>query len=251
MQTGRAPESLAGVPPVARRRPVPAQRQRRQAATHALSTVLASWAELTVVALFAITFLVQPFQIPSESMERTLLVGDFVLTNKQVFAPAGHWGWLLPYRDPERASLLVFHYPVQPGKLLVKRVIAVPGDTIRMHRGVAILNGVPQRESFAGYQGGGRSHFRDEFPSLLETDPEVQAAWWIELRRMATSSPVVPSGSYFVLGDNRNDSIDSRFWGWVPRAGVVGEPMLVSISLDREHGGWKAVRWRRCLRVLR
>ncbi len=116
----------------------------------AIAQVFTSLARLTVLALFVITFLLQPSQIPSSSMEPTMLVGDFVLVNKQVFAPAGHWGWLLPYRDPRRDDIVVFHYPVDPTELLVKRVIAVPGDRLHLHRGAVVLNGSSLVEPLPG-----------------------------------------------------------------------------------------------------
>ena len=121
--------------------PVFTRRRERLTPGGALGEVAASLARLTVVALFIVTFLLQPFQIPSSSMEKTLLVGDFVLVNKQKFAPAGRWRWLLPYSDPVNRSLIVFHYPVNPAELLVKRVIAVPGDRIRLANAHVYLNG--------------------------------------------------------------------------------------------------------------
>ena len=200
----------------------------------ATGQVLSSLARLTVLSLFVITFLVQPSQIPTGSMEPTILVGDFVLVNKQIFAKAGHWRWLLPYRDPVRDDIIVFQYPVDPNELLVKRVIAVPGDRLHLHRGAVVLNGQPLREPFTIYNPAERSSYRDEFPTLERADPAVEAAWWIELRRsMQAGELPVPAGRYFAMGDNRNNSQDSRFWGFVPRGSIVGEPLLVYLSVER------------------
>ncbi len=211
--------------------------------------IAASMARLTMVALFAVTFLLQPFQIPSSSMERTLLVGDFVLVNKQVFAPAGRWGWLLPYREPRHDELVVFHYPVNPGELLVKRLIALPGDRLHLLNDHVFVNGKQLDEPFAIYGPAGRSTFRDRFPNLQEADPGAEAAWWTELRqRMNAGDLVVPGGRYFAMGDNRNNSQDSRFWGFVPRDNIIGEPLLVYLSVDRARGG---LRRNRMMRVLR
>ena len=199
----------------------------------AAAQVLASLARLTVVSVFAITFLLQPSQIPSGSMEPTMLVGDYVLVNKQVFAPAGHWRWLLPYREPVRDSIIVFHYPVDPRELLVKRVIAVPGDRLHLHRGAVVLNGTPLSEPFTVYTPTERNRYRDEFPTLERADPGVEAAWWIELRRSIRAGELpVPAGNYFAMGDNRNNSQDSRFWGFVPQGTILGEPLLVYLSVD-------------------
>ena len=203
----------------------------------AIAQVFTSIARLTVLALFVITFLLQPSQIPSSSMEPTMLVGDYVLVNKQVFAPAGHWGWLLPYRDPQRDDIVVFHYPVDPAELLVKRVIAVPGDRLHLHRGAVVLNGSPLTEPFTRYDTVEPSPFRDEFPTLQRADPAVEAPWWIELRRrMRRGELPVPTERYFAMGDNRNNSQDSRFWGFVPRRSIVGEPLLVYLSVDKSAG---------------
>ncbi|MGI4758341.1 MAG: signal peptidase I [Janthinobacterium lividum] len=219
----------------------------------AVAQVLASLARLTVLSLFAITFLLQPSQIPTGSMQPTMLVGDFVLVNKQVFAPAGSWHWLLPYRDPAHDDIIVFHYPVDPRELLVKRVIAVPGDRLHLHRGAVVLNGSPLSEPFTAYSPSEPSQYRDEFPTLERADPSVEAAWWIELRRTIHSGDLpVPAGRYFAMGDNRNNSQDSRFWGFVPRESILGEPVLVYLSVDRKADTPRGrLRMERSLRVLR
>ncbi len=235
--------AASGLHPVATFRP--------RTLTHALAEVATSLARLTTVALFIVTFLLQPFQIPSGSMERTLLIGDFVLVNKQVFAPAGHWRWLLPYRDPRPQSLVVFHYPVQPDELLVKRIVGIPGDRLHLRDNQLYRNGQPQTEPFAQYRPAGRSSFRDRFPNLQEADPSVEAAWWTELRRRIHAGDLpIPPGRYFAMGDNRNNSQDSRFWGFVPRPNIVGEPLLVYISLDHSPGTRPHLRHDRLLRIL-
>ena len=227
------------LPPHAVAPPSPSVHQHRRGTllATAFGTVAASLARLTAVALFAITFLVQPTQIPSSSMEGTLLVGDLVLINKQVFAPAGHWRWLLPYRSPRVGSLVVFHYPVDPDQLVVKRVVAVAGDRIHLRDNILYRNGQPQTESYSQYVPAGRSPFRDRFPNLQEADPSAEASWWIELRNSIRAGDLpVPAGSYFVMGDNRNDSLDSRYWGFIHPAAVVGEPLLTYLSIDHQPG---------------
>ena len=219
----------------------------------ALGQVLGSLARLTVVSLFIITFLVQPSQIPTSSMEPTMLVGDFVLVNKQVFAQPGHWRWLLPYREPRHDDIIVFHYPIEPSQLLVKRVIAMPADRIHLRGGAVVLNGAPVREPFAAYAPAERSAYRDEFPNLQRADPAAEATWWIELRhRIRGGDLPVPAGRYFAMGDNRNNSQDSRFWGFVPREDIVGEPLLVYLSAERTGDSPRGrLRWDRLGQVLR
>ncbi len=120
-----------------------------------------------VVALFLLTFILQPFLIPSESMEHTLLVGDFLLVNKQIFAPGrrsqqGLLRWLMPYRDVERGDIVVFHHPDPP--YLVKRVVGIPGDRIRIEDGRVTVNGVTLDEPYAAFEPAAPNPFRDNFP---------------------------------------------------------------------------------------
>lgn len=217
-------------------------------------TALKSTIEIIVCALFVVTFVVQPFRIPSASMEPTLRVGDFLLVDKQSFAPSGMWDkLLLPRTTVERGALVVFHYPVDPTLHLVKRVVGLPGDRLRMRGGHLLVNGRLLQEPYAFYSPMRPNGFRDEFPSLLEADPSVDLRWWIELRRSIQDGDVtVPKGEYFVLGDNRNDSEDSRYWGFVPRSAIVGRPLLVYFTLPpNEDGGdetW-AARLRKQLRL--
>jgi signal peptidase I len=198
-----------------------------------LSDTLRSFLSVIVVALFVLTFIVQPFRIPSESMERTLLVGDFLLVNKMAESPeSGLWFWTLPYRDVHRGDIIVFHFPPQPSEHLVKRVIGIPGDRIRLVDGTVYLNGKPQREPYALYRGSYPDSFRDQFPDGQYTDPAVDARWWLALRRDTQNGElVVPPDHYFVLGDNRNNSRDSRYWGFVPRENIVGRPFVIYFSV--------------------
>jgi signal peptidase I len=191
--------------------------------------------EIVIAALFLVTFVVQPSRIPSESMVPALRVGDFLLIDKQSFAPSGILDRLLPPTTVKRGDLMVFHYPVDGAIRLVKRVVGLPGDRLRLRDGHVLLNGQPLAEPYAFYSGARPNGFRDDFPSLREADPNVDPPWWIELRRTAAKGELtVPPERYFVLGDNRNDSEDSRYWGFVPRDAIVGRPLLVYFALPPE-----------------
>jgi signal peptidase I len=227
---------------------------------------------VVVIALFILTFIVQPFRIPSESMERTLLVGDFLLVNKAAFAPAGPWGWLMPYHPIARGDVVVFHFPPDPPEHVVKRVIGVPGDHIHLENGFAWVNGERLDEPYVVFEPAYPDDFRDSFPTQLYTDPGVDPRWWMEMRREVREGDlVVPPDEYFVLGDNRNFSRDSRYWGFVPRDHIVGRPFVIYFSLrepsatdvaelpdDRlgqKNDPWDKIvdfaRWNRFMRVVR
>jgi signal peptidase I len=197
-----------------------------------VSNALAVLVSLIVVTLFLHTFVIQPYLIPSESMEHTLLVGDFLLFNKQVYAPAGRLSWLLPYRPVERGDIVVFHHPYPP--LLVKRVVGLPGDRLRIEDGQVYVNGSPLEEPYATFEPAPPNEFRDNFPARIYTDPEVDPDWWRQMQSLTSHGElVVPQGEYFVLGDNRNHSKDSRFWGFVPRKAIVARPLVIYFSLTR------------------
>ncbi len=193
----------------------------------------ASLLRTVVVALFLLTFVLQPFLIPSESMERTLLVGDFLLFNKQIYGPPGRMtAWMLPYRPVERGDIIVFHHPQPP--LLVKRVVGIPGDRLRIVDGRVYVNGVPLDEPYAAFEPAPPNPFRDNFPAQIYTDPQVDPDWWQQMQSLTHGGELsIPAGQYFVLGDNRNHSKDSRFWGFVPRQAIVARPLVIYFSLSR------------------
>lgn len=215
-----------------RHTPVAQSRPAQVILPHALDTVR-SLLMIVVLALFVLTFLLQPFRIPSESMERTLLVGDFLLVNKSIYGPAGHWGWLLPYRAVQRGDIIVFHFPLDASEHVVKRVIGVPGDSVSLHNGLLYRNARLQREPYAIFESAYPDSYRDQFPVTGQyTDPGVDTHWWLEMRQDVSGGHlVVPPGSYFVLGDNRNHSRDSRYWGFVPPENVVGMPFVIYFSV--------------------
>jgi signal peptidase I len=194
---------------------------------------LATLVTLIVITLFLHTFVMQPYLIPSESMEHTLLVGDFLLFNKQVYAPAGHLtSRLLPYRPVERGDIIVFHHPNPP--LLVKRVVGLPGDRLRIEDGQVYVNGMLLDEPYATFEPAPPNQFRDNFPARIYTNPEVDPDWWRQMQSLIHNGElVVPEGQYFVLGDNRNHSQDSRFWGFVPRRAIVARPLVIYFSISR------------------
>jgi signal peptidase I len=165
-------------------------------------------------------------------MERTLLVGDFLLVNKSVYGPPGHFGWLLPYRPVRRGDIAVFYFPLNPAEHVVKRVIGVPGDRIHLQNGVVYRNGQPLTEPYVVNEPAFPDPFRDDFPAAAYTSPDIDSHWWIKMHRdEASGDLIVPAGQYFVLGDNRNHSRDSRYWGFVPRADIVGRPFIIYFSI--------------------
>ncbi|MEO6807125.1 MAG: signal peptidase I [Edaphobacter sp.] len=196
---------------------------------------LQSLMNLIVIAIFIITFCVQPFRIPSESMESTLLVGDFLLVNKQTGSPDPDGSSLLyPTTAIHRGDIIVFHDPVDSSLHLIKRVIGLPGDRLRLHAGRVFINDHALAEPYAVYRPGPPDNFRDNFPRLQSADPEIDSHWWIRMRSLIENGElIIPTGNYFVMGDNRNDSEDSRYWGFVPSDAIVGKPLVIYFSLQQ------------------
>jgi signal peptidase I len=195
---------------------------------------LQSLAGTVVIAIFVITFLVQAFQIPSESMEKTLLIGDYLLVDKAHYGQSDWWSRLLPYRPIRRQEIIVFRYPVNPKQHFVKRVVALPGDHVKLVDKHVFVNGVRQDDSYATFRWAWRDRFRDDFPDGGLYGDRVSAQWFVQARKLIEDGElIVPQDSYFVLGDNRDDSYDSRYWGFVPRENVVGRPLMIYWSMDR------------------
>lgn len=191
---------------------------------------LASLAEVLVTGLFIITFVLQAFAIPSGSMEDSLLIGDHLFVNRVQFAAPTRWmGPLMPYRDLRRDEIAVFLSPEQPGLFLVKRIIGVPGDHIHLRDDVVYRNGEKLEEPFVRHK---REHnpYTDNFPALPPSERfgVTNQRWAQEMSsHIQGEDIVVPPDHYFAMGDNRENSYDSRFWGFIPRENLIGRPMFI------------------------
>ncbi|HEX5233894.1 MAG TPA: signal peptidase I [Silvibacterium sp.] len=203
----------------------------------------ASICGILVLGLFALTFIFQNFAIPSGSMENTLLIGDHVLVDRTTLAPASHWAPFIYYRAPRRHDIIVFYKPVLESNgerlYLVKRVIGIPGDHIHLVDGTVYVNGVAQNEPYAQVATDSLP-YRDDFPDVPPPpDSNVTAEWALDLpNHVQNGDIVVPPGYYFAMGDNRPLSLDSRYWGFVPRANIVGRPMFVYWSFKSDESDY-------------
>ncbi len=201
-----------------------------------------------LLALFGTTFVVQAFKIPSPSMEPTLLVGDHLLVNKFLFGGRNAWyDRFLPYREIRRGDILVFRFPFDDHAHYVKRVIGVPGDRIKIIDQQVYINGEPLQEPYKVHTGQ-YDPFGDNFPPVSDLFPmsNVRPEWAKEMMsHVKKSELVVPAGKLFMMGDNRDSSLDSRFWGFADRESVIGRPLLIYWSVaampedysDRSLGG--------------
>ncbi len=193
--------------------------------------ILREYFELIVVTviftLFLQAFIVQAFQIPSSSMEDNLLVGDHLLVNKCVFSDFGAGSILskvLPFREPKRGDVVVFKFPEEPTKDFVKRVIGLPGDTVEIRSKQVYINGQKLQENYKIHKDG---HIYS--PMDFSTRPEAMIRDNLGLIK-------VPADHLFVMGDNRDNSMDSRYWGFLPRANLKGKPLIIywSYAADKE-----------------
>ena len=201
-------------------------------ATHSGETLIQSLLSIIVIVLFVITFIVQAFQIPSESMEKTLLIGDYLLVDKVHFGQGGISSWLMPYDPIKRGDIVVFHYPLDPSQHYVKRVIGLPEDRILLRNKTVFVNDIPLEESYAVHVNGDRDVYRDNFPAERDMSGQVETQWHAQMQRyLVNGELVVPQGEYFVMGDNRDHSADSRYWGFVPRGNIVGRPLVIYLSV--------------------
>lgn len=202
-----------------------------------LSEYLESLLVTVILALFGTTFIVQAFKIPSQSMEKTLLVGDHLLVNKFVFGGRGQWyEKYLPYRDLQRGDIIVFKYPYQDHPHFVKRVIGLPGDHLKIADQQVYINGKPLNEPYVFHDpASGYDPLNYTFPppgnQILVT--RAVAEWAREIHKYVQGEElVVPPGKYFAMGDNRDQSSDSRYWGFVDRDAIMGRPFLIYWSVD-------------------
>jgi signal peptidase I len=168
------------------------------------------WVFNVIVLIFATSTVAQPFVIPTGSMESTLMTGDHIIVDKLAYAPAGPLTrHLLPYQDVHRGDIVVFRYPRDIRQTWVKRIVGVPGDRLRLENKQLFRNGVKLDEPYTQHIFAGYIPERDDFAELT-----------------------VPAGNYFAMGDNRDNSDDSRFWGFLPRENIIGKPVIVFWSYD-------------------
>jgi signal peptidase I len=197
------------------------------------SEFIASMGSVLVVGLFIITFCLQAFEIPSSSMENTLLIGDHVFVDRILEAPRTRWIQpLVPYREVRHSDIIVFLSPAEPGLYVVKRIIGVPGDRIHLSNGVVYRNGQPLQESYVLHNGT-YDPYRDNFPTVPASDGVVTPEWRLTLlSHIVNGDLVVPPDRYFAMGDNRDVSYDSRYWGFIPRENIIGRPVFIYWSFE-------------------
>jgi signal peptidase I len=193
---------------------------------------IAEWTVTVLLLLFGTTTLVQAFVIPTGSMEDNLLVGDHLLVDKLAYAPHGPISkYLLPYQEIKRGDIVVFRYPVDIKQTFVKRVIGVPGDRVRLENKQVILNGKRIPEPYKVHKTDFVDSYRDNFPSTPYLPVSEGAVEMLE-KNVKAGDIIVPPNAYFVMGDNRDNSLDSRYWGFVPRSNIIGKPLIIYWSYD-------------------
>jgi signal peptidase I len=197
---------------------------------------LASLAGVLVTGLFIITFILQAFEIPSASMENTLLIGDHVFVNRVQFAPMSHWiKPIVPYTQIHDGDIVVFLSPAEPDLYVVKRIMGVPGDRIHLRDGAVYRNGQKLNEPYVLNTGfNPYDPYRDNFPAVPPPDySNVTSEWKLTMPQHTENGDlVVPPDSYFAMGDHRDVSYDSRYWGFIPRQNVIGRPMFIYWSFE-------------------
>jgi signal peptidase I len=224
----------------------PAQPSGHRGEDTTLSEYLESLLVTVLLALFATTFILQAFKIPSPSMESTLLVGDHLLVNKFIFG--GHGAWyekILPYRPIEHGDIIVFKYPYQDHTHYVKRVIGLPGDRLKLLDQRLFLNGKLLNEPYVvhdaaqAYADPLNYNFPLQGKQLYSS--QLVPEWAREIKKYIHEGEiVVPQGKYFAMGDNRDHSSDSRYWGFVDRDAIMGRPFLIYWSVEASSADYTA-----------
>src|SRR5713226_6315815 len=194
--------------------------------------VIAEWTVTILQLLFGTATLVQAYVIPTGSMEDTLLIGDHLLVDKLAYAPSGPISkYILPYEDVKRGDIIVFRYPVDIKQTFVKRVMGVPGDHLRLENKEVILNGHKLVEPYKIHKSESIESYRDNFPTQPNF-PQYERGQAMLENNVKNGEVIVPPGHYFAMGDNRDSSLDSRFWGFVPRENIIGKPVIIYWSYD-------------------
>jgi signal peptidase I len=197
---------------------------------------LASLAGVLVTGLFIITFILQAFEIPSSSMENTLLIGDHVFVNRVRFSPKTKWiGPIVPYTQVHDDDIVVFLSPAESDLYVVKRIIGIPGDHIHLRDGAVYRNGQKLNEPYVLNTGfNPYDPYRDNFPDVPPPDySNVTSEWKLIMpSHIENGDLVVPPDSYFGMGDHRDVSYDSRYWGFIPKENIIGRPMFIYWSFE-------------------
>ena len=200
------------------------------------------WAVTLLLFLFVTTTVVQAYVVPTASMENNILVGDHLLVDKVGFENGGsNWAsYVLPRREVKRGDIIAFRYPEDVSQMFVKRVIGLPGDHIRLEDKQVMRNGQALEEPYVRHDSSAIDDYRDNFP----TAPEPQTTGRgrdMFARHIRNGEVIVPPGTFFVMGDNRDDSLDSRYWGFVPSSYVAGKPLFIYWSYDAPTPDW--IQW--------
>jgi len=194
---------------------------------------ISEWSVTILMLLFGTSTLLQAFVVPTGSMENTVLIGDHIIVDKLAYAPPGAISkHLLPYTEVKRGDVIVFRYPVDLKQTYVKRVIGIPGDRIHIVDKQVFVNGKSETEPYKVEIARQTSAYLNNFPQVT---PDVQIyPRGLDMLRdnVVNGELVVPAGFYFAMGDNRDNSEDSRFWGLVPRENIVGKPVFIFWSYD-------------------
>ena len=210
-----------------------AERRAKKGSQEPARGVIAEWTVTILLLLFGTTTLVQAFVIPTGSMEDSLLIGDHLLVDKLSYAPEGAISkYLLPYQQVERGDIVVFRYPIDLSQTFVKRIVGVPGDRLRIVGKELWVNGRKADEPYVAYKSEYIDGYRDNFPSSPTSMQIYEPAMRMLRDHVLDGEVVVPEGNYFAMGDNRDQSLDSRYWGFVPRENIIGKPLIIYWSYD-------------------
>jgi signal peptidase I len=228
---------------------------------------ITEWALNILILLFGTTTLVQAFIVPTPSMDKTVMVGDHLLVDKLSYAPSDSFSrHLLPYTEPKRGDIIVFRWPMDISQNYVKRCMGVPGDRIKVVDKNLYLNGRQLVEPYIQHVYPNIEPYRDNFPAE-PSGPVSDRGRAMIAENVVNGEVVVPEGSYFAMGDNRDNSLDSRYWGFVPRENIIGKPLVIFWSYDAPTEDWvdynsnhfidlaknffRKTRWDRTLKLVR